>query len=136
MTNRFVSYYASLLCLMLMNGAVVLRPRGRRQVIKINRYRDRMKNDVGSGVRDEAQVGPDQGRLDRQRYVEGTGVVQREDRHPMRRRGRWLVQTCAIRHRRRARLHPLGREPLLNRALEFIIRRPTGDGADPEWRAV
>lgn len=135
MTNRFVSL-ASPLCLMLVNGAVVLRPCGRRQVIKVDRYRDRMKNDVGPGVRDEAQIGPDHGRLDCQRYVEGTGVVQRENRHPVRRRGRWFVQTYAIRHRRRARLHPLGREPLLNRALEFVIGRPTGDGAGPGRRAV
>lgn len=95
-----------------------------------------MENNVRPGVRDKTQVGPDHGRLDCQRYVEGAGVVQREDRHPVRRRGRRLVRTGAVRHRRRARLDPLGREPLLNRALEFVIGRPTGDGAGPGRRAV
>lgn len=105
-------------------------------MIKVDRYRNRMENNVRPGVRDETQVGPDHGRLDCQRYVEGAGVVQREDWHPVRRRGRRLVQTNTVRHRRRARLDPLGREPLLNRALELVIGRSTGDGAGSGWRAV
>lgn len=124
---------------MLVSGTVVLRPRRRRRVIKVNRYRDRMQNGVGPGVRNEAQMGSDQGRLDCQWHVEGSGVVQSEDRHPVRRRGRRLVEPGAVRHRRRTRLHPLRREPLLDRALELVVGRPvvpTGDASGSGRRAV
>lgn len=115
---------------MLKNGTVLLRPRGRHRVIKVDRYRDRMENSVRPGVRYKAQERPDQGRLDRQRHVKGAGVVQREDRHPMRRRRGRLVQTgAAIRHRRRARLYPLRRESLLDRTLELVVGRPAGRDA-------
>lgn len=45
---------------MLMDRAVVLRPRRRRRVIKIDRYRDGMEDRVGPGVGNEAEVRPDQ----------------------------------------------------------------------------
>lgn len=63
---------------------------------------------------------PDQGRLDGKRHVEGAGVVQSEDRHAVR-RGRRLVHAG---RGRRARLHPLRREPLLDRALELVVGGP------------
>lgn len=131
------SFLSRSLCLMLVNRTV-RRPRRRRWLIEVDRYRDRMENSVRPGVRYETQVRPDDGRLDRQRHVEGTSVVQGEDRHPVRRRGSCFIQTGAVHHRRRARLDPLRREPLLDWTLELVVGRsvPAGHSAGHGRRAV
>lgn len=41
------------LCLLLMGRTVMVRPRWRRRVVEVHRYRHRMENRVGARVRDE-----------------------------------------------------------------------------------
>lgn len=78
--------------------------RRRARMIEIDRYRDRMQDRVRSRVRDEGEMRPQHRRLDRQRNVEGAAVVQREDRHAVRR----VVLLLRCRGRRRTQLYPLG----------------------------